>query len=52
MKWQNGFEHEVAAITALLGGLINVYEFNISLWVRPESTKKRDKFEDTVNGSI
>jgi len=46
MKWQNGFEHDIAAITTLLDGLINVrvFEFNISLWVRPESTNKRDEF--------
>jgi hypothetical protein len=51
IKWQTGFERDVAAITALLDGLINAFEFNISLYVRPKFTHTRDKFEDTVNGS-
>jgi hypothetical protein len=49
MKWQSGFEHEIVAIIILLGGLTNIFKFNISLWVRRKSTNKRDKYEDAVN---
>jgi hypothetical protein len=47
MKRQNGFERDVASWWTY-----KYIEFNILLQVRPESTYKSDKFEDTANGSI